>query len=81
MGVMRLPRLLFFLGRNCLLGIAVGWGLLAAILALDLFGFGELLFSSRDRWTALLLVGAGFAITFGSLAMGTAVFLLSDEDG
>ncbi len=74
----RLPRLIRFLLRNCLLGIAVGWGVLLALLLGDAFGLGSLVLTSPWRGTALFLLFAGFAITFGSLAMGTAVFLVRD---
>lgn len=70
------PRLLLFLARHCLVGIAAGWMFLGALLSLNVAGLGELLFASEHRLLALLLVAAGFAGTFGSLAMGTAIFLL-----
>ncbi len=72
-------RLLLFLGRNCVLGILVGWSVLAGLLYFDVAGFGTVLFSAADRWLALGMAAAGFAVTFGSLAMGTAIFLLPRE--
>lgn len=72
-------RLLRFLARNCVLGILVGWSVLAGMLYFDVAGFGTVLFSAADRWLALVMAAAGFAVTFGSLAMGTAVFLLPKE--
>jgi len=73
--------LLQFLLRHCLVGVVAGWGLLAALLASDFAGLWTLLKTS-DVWieaTALLFLF--FAITFGSLAMGTAVWLLDRKDG
>jgi hypothetical protein len=70
------PRLVAFLAGNCLLGVAAGWALLACLLWLDVARLGELLQRSEDRLLTLILAGAGFGITFGSLAMGTAIFLL-----
>jgi hypothetical protein len=70
------PRLVAFLAANCLMGVATGWTLLAALLWLDVARLGELLLRSEDRLLTLVLAGAGFGITFGSLAMGTAIFLL-----
>jgi len=52
---------------------------LAGMLYFDVAGFGTVLFSAADRWLALVMAAAGFAVTFGSLAMGTAVFLLPKE--
>ncbi len=72
-------RLLLFLGRNCLLGILVGWSVLAGLLYFDVAGFGTVLFGAAERWLALAMAAAGFAVTFGSLAMGTAVFLLPKD--
>jgi hypothetical protein len=72
-----LPDHIRFLARHCLLGGAAGWCLLGALIWLDVARLGELLFRSEDRLLTLVLAGAGFAVTFGSLAMGTAVFLLS----
>lgn len=70
-----------FFVRNGLAGVFVGWSVLAALLYLDVARLGELMFDS-DAWlTALVLAGSGFGVTFGSLAMGTAVFLLPTSDG
>jgi hypothetical protein len=71
-----LPILVVFLARNCLAGIATGWAILGAMLYFDIASLGALMFGS-DMWLpALILTGAGFGGTFGSLAMGTAIFLL-----
>ncbi len=69
-------RLLRFLAVNALIGIAVGWLLLAALILLDVARLGQLLWASEDRITTIILAAAGFGVTFGSLAMGTAIFLL-----
>lgn len=79
---MRTPgdtRLLVFLAKNAAIGVLVGWLLLAALLWLDVARLGELWLASEHRITTLLLAMGGFAVTFGSLAMGTAVFLLPRE--
>ncbi|MGE3294607.1 MAG: hypothetical protein AB7I59_21710 [Geminicoccaceae bacterium] len=75
------PPLIAFLARNCLLGIASGWLLLGGLLLLDVGRLRELLFASEHWLLTLILAGAGFAVTFGSLAMGTAIFLLPKRDG
>ncbi|MFO1036946.1 MAG: hypothetical protein U1E45_08885 [Geminicoccaceae bacterium] len=73
-------RLLAFLASNCLAGVLAGWVLLAGIIWLDIARIGELLWTSEHALLTLLLAAAGFAVTFGSLAMGTAIFLLPKEE-
>lgn len=65
--------LLFFI-RHGLLGIAAGWAILGALLCFS--SLGPLMFASDSWLLALFLSASGFGITFGSVAMGTAVFLL-----
>lgn len=74
-------RLVRFLVHNALVGIAAGWSLLAVLLWTDAFGLHGLIFGGEHGLVALVLLGAGFAITFGSAAMGTAIFLLRPDDG
>ena len=73
---MRDHTLLVFLARHCLIGVAAGWLLLAALLWLDVARLGELLLGSEDWLLTLVLAAGGFGVTFGSLAMATAIFLL-----
>lgn len=72
-------RLLRFLARHALVGILVGWTFLGALLWFDVGRLAELWLASEHRLLPLLLAMAGFAVTFGSLAMGTAIFLLPRE--
>jgi len=72
-------RLLRFLVRNALIGVAVGWNVLGLLVVTDAFGLGTLLSSSEHRLVALALLLAGFAITFGGVAMASAVFLMPME--
>lgn len=65
--------LLFFI-RHALLGIAAGWAILGALLYFS--SLGPLMFASDSWLLALILSASGFGITFGSVAMGTAIFLL-----
>lgn len=69
-------RLLVYLASNAAGGVLVGWLLLAAIIRLDVGRIGELLTASDEAGLWLLLAAGGFAVTFGSLAIATAVFLL-----
>ena len=71
--------LLVYLAKNCLMGIIGGWLLLGLLISSNVANLGHLLFANGIEFTALILVGAGFAVTFGSLAMGTAIFLLPRE--
>jgi len=71
-----IPHLLIFLGRHCAIGVSVGFLLLFLLIFFNALGLGDLLQHSQDRWIALALLAGGFGITFGSLAMGTAIFLL-----
>ncbi|GBD42880.1 hypothetical protein HRbin40_00340 [bacterium HR40] len=73
-------KLVRFLLRHALLGIAFGWTLLALLLYADLFGLAGLVRTSDHGWLAVALLAFGFAVTFGSAAMGTAVFLLEREE-
>lgn len=69
-------RLLAYLAKNCLMGIVTGWLLLALLIRANVAKLGDLIFGNGLELTALILLGGGFAVTFGSLAMGTAIFLL-----
>ena len=71
--------LLVYLAKNCLMGIMGGWLLLGLLISSNVANLGHLLFGNGIELTALVLVGSGFAVTFGSLAMGTAIFLLPRE--
>ena len=69
-------RLLVYLAKNCVMGMVAGWLLLAFLIRANVAQLGDLLFGNGLELTALILLAAGFAVTFGSLAMGTAIFLL-----
>lgn len=72
-------RLLRFLVRNALIGIAVGWNVLGLLVVTDSFGLGTLLATSEHRILALALLLVGFAATFGGVAAASAVFLMPWE--
>lgn len=76
---MRSP-LLRFLLHHCLIGIAAGWLLLAGLLLTDAMGLATLIFTSASWIEAMVLLLVFFAITFGSLAMGTGVMLLGGPE-
>jgi len=62
-----------FLLKYLCKGIAVGWTLLAVFLLSDLGGVGTLILNSSHAVMAIGLLLMGFAITFGSCAMGIGV--------
>ncbi|MGO8778287.1 MAG: hypothetical protein ACLQKK_05145 [Rhodomicrobium sp.] len=76
------PRLIRFLLVNCAIGVAGGWTLLAALLATDTAHLRTLILNEASPAIPILLLAAGFAITFGSAAMGAAVMAMrpGDED-
>ncbi len=75
------PRLIRFLVHHALTGVMVAASLLYAIVKLDLFGIGTLAAASESGALTLLLLFWGLALTFASLTMATAIFLLpKDED-
>ncbi|MFP4125958.1 MAG: hypothetical protein ACLFU0_04855 [Alphaproteobacteria bacterium] len=73
-------RLIRFLAQHALSGVMAAAVFVYLIVKLDLFGLGTLVASGQHGWTALLLLFAGLAATFASLAMGTAVFLLPKDE-
>ncbi len=74
-----LPRLLRFLAVNCAIGIAGGWTLLAALIVTDTAGLRTLIWNEGSA-VPVILLAAGFAITFGSAAMGAAVMTMHRRD-
>lgn len=65
-----------FLLRNLALGVAVGWSLVGLLLWSDRAPLRLLLSSAESPLLALALLLFGVTVTFGSVAMGTAIFLL-----
>ena len=74
------PPLIAFLGAQLPRRHRVGWLFLGGLILLDVGRIGELLFTSENWLLTLILAAGGFAVTFGSLAMGTAIFLLPKRD-
>ena len=75
-----LPRLIRFLLVNCAIGIAGGWTLLAALLATNTGGIRTLIANEASPAVPIILLAAGFAVTFGSAAMGAAVMSMRPGD-
>ncbi|WP_102958924.1 hypothetical protein [Mangrovicella endophytica] len=78
----RLPKLVRFVLRNAAIGILLGWAVAAIIVALDIGGFGTRIGNAEQPYLAVLLLAAGFGVTFGFAYMATAVWLLpTDQTG
>ena len=76
-----LPAMIRFLAGHCALGVVIGLAAAALLLWLDVGGIRTLVSSDGSGgWVAIVLLGFGFSVTFGSLAMGSAVFMLPRGD-
>ena len=70
------PPLLRLLAVNLAIGVAAAVLLLGGLLALNPFRLRDLLLADSGGGAALGLLLFGFVITFGSMAMGTAIMTL-----
>jgi hypothetical protein len=70
-----------FLAWHCLAGVIAGWTMLGGLLWLDVAGLGVLVMTSDLFPVPLLMLLAAFAITFGAVAMGSAIMGLGRSDG
>ncbi len=68
------------LAINLAIGVAVALIMLGGLLALDPGGLRRLIFADAAPVTTLALLGFGLVVTFGSVAMGTAVMALGRGD-
>jgi len=80
MKVLRQP-LFRLLAINFAIGASAAVVLTGGLLALNSGGLRDLILADRDPAVALSLLLSGFLITFGSLAMGTAIMALGRGDG
>lgn len=77
-------RLLKFLRLHLCVGVAAGWTFVGLLFWFDVGGIGSLIASSGVAVLATVMLLIVFAITWGSLSMGTAIFLMpkkKDDDG
>ncbi len=72
-------RLLRFLGINMAIGTGAGWAFLAALLWFDIGGLGTLVLAASDKYLAIAMMMIAIMITWGSLAMGTALFIIPKD--
>ena len=76
-------RLLKFLSIHLGVGVASGWIFVGLLIWFDVGGIGSLIATSGVSVLATAMLLIVVAITWGSLSMGTAIFLMpkeSDED-
>jgi len=69
------------LAINLAIGVSVAVLLLGGLLALNPQGLRDLIVADRSPLTALGLLLFGFVVTFGSVAMGTAIMAVGRGDG
>lgn len=66
-----------FLAAHLAVGIGAGWTVLGLLLSIDVAGLRSLIANSGDTVVAVAMLAIFFALTFGSLAMGTGIMSLS----
>jgi hypothetical protein len=64
------------LAINLVIGIGIAGLMLGGLLAVNPGRLRELIFADRDGYAALGLLAFGLVVTFGSVAMGTAIMAL-----
>lgn len=75
MHLFRLP-LIRLLAINLSIGATIAVLMLGGLLALNPGNLRGLILTDRNGAAALMLLGFGFVVTFGSVAMGTAIMAL-----
>lgn len=60
---------------NAVAGAGLGLAFVAILLGLDVAKLRTLLFADANGFVALLLLAAGFVVTFSSVMMATAIML------
>lgn len=68
--------LIRLLAVNLTLGIGIAALMLGGLMALNPGNLRGLIVADRNGATALILLGFGLVVTFGSVAMGTAIMML-----
>ncbi|MFV0297735.1 MAG: hypothetical protein ACK5JT_16615 [Hyphomicrobiaceae bacterium] len=77
---MALPEHIRFLALNALGGAVAGNVAAGLMLWFDAGGLGTLISESSAPVAPLCLLFGGFTLTFASLAMGSAIMLMSRDD-
>ena len=74
-----MPILVRFLIRHALIGIAVAFVFVGALLAFDVARLGTLVWASPSGGLAVAALTFALGLTFGSVQMGVAVMLLGED--
>jgi hypothetical protein len=77
----RFPKLISYLIKWTAIGVAGGLAGLAMFLALDIGGFGSLVWRSSSPGLALYILANSFAVTGATFSVGVAVMLRKDFGG
>ena len=81
MKLFRQHKLLRLLALNLAIGTGAAWIFVGAIFLFDIGGVGSLAAAAGARWLAAIILAIVLTITWGSVSMGMAIFLLpKDED-
>ena len=78
MRLLRLP-LIRLLAINLAIGATIAALMLGGLLALNPGNLRGLILADRNGPAALMLLAFGFVVTFGSVAMGTAIMALGKK--
>lgn len=70
-----------FLVWHCLAGVVAGWTVVGGLLWSDVAGVGRLVMTSDLFPVPLVMLLGAFAITFGSVAIGSAIMGLGRHGG
>ena len=62
-----------------LAGVLAGFVCVGTMLALDVGGLWTLVLASGQGWVAVPMLGLGFAVTFGSAAIGGSVMAIGQQ--
>ena len=71
--------LIRLLAVNLTLGIGIAALMLGGLMVLNPGNLRGLIVADRNGATALILLGFGLVVTFGSVAMGTAIMMLGKK--
>jgi hypothetical protein len=75
-----MPKLFKLLLINLAIGIFIAISFLTILIVTDTAGIGTLIWQSSNPILAIILLGVGLCVTFGSAAMGSAVMMMPYDD-
>ena len=76
-----MPRLVKFVLKWNAVGIALGWAVLALLLATGIGNLGSMVFRQSGGLIGLLILMLSFGVTFGQVTVMAAVLSLADSKG